>query len=274
MTSPIELRSVAEEATRRAGRILVEKARTQRIVELKQGIDPVTDADEASEAELLRFLRQVRPGDSILAEESGRSGAGGLVWYVDPLDGTFNYARGIPVYCVSVAVGDSSGLLAGAIFDPVRGELFSAAKGHGATLNGERISVSEVRELDRAALCVGFPYDVRRAPEPTMTLVSWALRRAHGVLRTGSAALNLAYVACGRFDGHFQLGLKPWDVAAGALIVSEAGGLLSCIDGAPLDLSAGDVIAANPHIWPALGAELAEVLAKLGWSRIRKEAAT
>ncbi|MBI3181840.1 MAG: inositol monophosphatase [Myxococcales bacterium] len=265
--SPDELRRIAEEAARLAGKVLVDRLKGERTIDRKREIDLVTDADRASEAELLEFLRARRPGDAVLAEESGAFAGGGLRWLVDPLDGTANYARGIPIYSVSVAVEDADGLLAGAVFDPSQGELFSAARGRGATLNGSPIRASAVDKLEQAALCIGFPYDLRLRPEPTVTLFERMAARCGGILRTGSAALNLAYVACGRFDGHFQLGVSAWDIAAGALLAREAGGEVCCLDGAPLDLSAGDVLASNRALFPALCAECGAALGEAGWER-------
>lgn len=237
-----------------------------RTVELKGGIDLVTDADRASEAAVLELLRSRFPGHAVLAEESGLTEAGRTHrWIVDPLDGTTNYSHRVPHFCVSVAVEGPEGLLAGAILDPVRGELFAAGKGLGATLNGSPMRASQVGSLEGALLSTGFPYDIHERPEAPLGLFNRFIRRAQGVRRMGSAALDLAYVACGRFDGFFEFGLRPWDIAAGALLVSEAGGRVTRIDGRPLELSNGDVLAANGPLAEALLRECTEFLLEIGW---------
>lgn len=268
--TPEELRSAAEDAARAAGTVLSERFTQQRTVEFKGGIDLVTDADKASEALLLRLIRSRYPDHAILAEESGQTEArdqSPYRWIVDPLDGTTNYSHRVPHFCVSVAVEGPSGLLAGAVFDPLRDELFSAGKGLGASLNGAPMAASGVGDLHRALLCTGFPYDVRERPDAPLGLFNRFIRRAQGVRRMGSAALDLAYVACGRFDGFFEFGLKPWDIAAGALLVSEAGGVIRQIDGEPLNLSVGNIVCAGPKLAPDLIRECGEFLAEIGWKR-------
>ncbi len=258
-----KLRLLAEEAARRGGQVIADRLLIERTIEVKNGTDLVTDADQASEAAILAYLREQRPTDSLLAEESGLSAAGGLQWIIDPLDGTANYARSIPHFCVSVGVTGPQGLLAGAVFDPQRDELFSAAQGQGATLNGRPIKATDVSALDRAMLCTGFPHDMRLQPEPAAALLNRLLRRARGVLRMGATALDLAYVACGRYDGHFQHGVKPWDLAAGALLVTEAGGVVSALDGAAFDLQGGEIIACGAQLASALQDECRAALAEL-----------
>jgi len=260
-----DLLSTAMEAARRSGEVLAERYQLQRTIEFKGGIDLVTDADKASERELLGYLRSRFPTHSILSEESGATGDDPIRWIVDPLDGTTNYSHRVAHFAVSVAVEGPHGLLAGAVYDPLRNEMFSAAKGRGAHLNGEPIKTSEVDSIERALLCTGFPYDVREKPEAPIGLFNRFVVRAQGLRRFGSAALDLAYVASGRFDGFFEFGLKAWDVAAGALLVSEAGGAISCIDGTPLNLFRGDVMATNRRIEPTLRKETAAFLAEIGW---------
>ncbi len=262
-----ELLDGAIAAARRGGRILAERFTAHRTIELKGGIDLVTDADRASEAAVLDFIRQRFPGHAILAEESGLTAAADRYrWLVDPLDGTTNYAHRVPHFCVSVAVEGPGGLIAGAVYDPLRDELFAAARGQLATLNGAPLRTSTVTELGRALLCTGFPYDVHQRPEAPLGLFNRFIRKAQGVRRMGSAALDMAYVACGRFDGFFELGLKPWDIAAGALLVEEAGGRVTRIDGEPLDLATGHVLAAGSGLFPLLERECREFLRELGWS--------
>lgn len=262
-----ELRTTAEEAARRAGAILAERFGGRRTIEFKADIDLVTDADKASEAALIAFLRQRYPEHGVLGEESGvTAGQGTYRWIVDPLDGTTNYAHGVPHFCVSIAVEGPDGLLAGAILDPLRNELFSAGRGAGATLNGKALQVSETTELRRALLCTGFPYDVREKPEAPVGLFNRIIRKAQGIRRMGSAALDLAYVASGRFDGFFEFGLKAWDIAAGALLVQEAGGFCERIDGQPLDLRDGDLLAVNGQLATALRAECSRFVSEIGWT--------
>ncbi|XXF79790.1 inositol monophosphatase family protein [Myxococcaceae bacterium GXIMD 01537] len=267
--TPAELRRTAEEAARLAGRVLAERFEGVRTVEYKGGIDLVTDADKASEEALLAFLRARHPEHAILAEESGASRGTGLRWIVDPLDGTTNYSHRVPHFCVSVAVDGPDGVLAGAIYEPLRDELFSAARGEGATVNGRPLRASATTDLHRALMCTGFPYDVRERPDGPVGLFSRFILRVQGVRRTGSAALDLAYVAAGRFDGFFEFGLKPWDIAAGALLVQEAGGAMSRIDGAPFDVMEGDVLACAPGLAAELRAESRGFLSQLGWTPTR-----
>lgn len=262
------LRETAEEGARRAGRVLAERFERERTVEYKGGIDLVTDADKASEAVLLAFLGERYPHHAVLAEESGltqgRDG-GGLRWVVDPLDGTTNYAHRLPHFSVSVAVEGAEGLLAGVVYDPLRDELFSAGRGLGATLNGRPLKPSACARLSEALLCTGFPYDVREKPALPLGLLGRFVTRARGMRRLGSAALDLCYVAAGRYDGYFEFGLKPWDIAAGALIAMEAGARVCHLDGAPMTLARGDVLASAPRLAPELEAECRAFLAELGW---------
>jgi myo-inositol-1(or 4)-monophosphatase len=258
-----ELRSVAEEGARRSGEILADRFHQRRKIEFKSGIDLVTDADRASEAQLVSWLRSRYPTHSILAEESGAKAGQTLRWLVDPLDGTTNYSHQMPHFSVSVAVEGPNGLLAGAVYDPLRDEMFRAAKGLGAQLNGDRIRPSAIGALEQALLCTGFPYDVRERPEAPLGLFSRFLRKAQGIRRLGSAALDLAYVAMGRFDGFFEFGLKPWDIAAGSLLVREAGGVVLQLDGAALNLAVGDVLACAPGIEEVFVRECTEFLAQM-----------
>ena len=259
------LRTTAEEAARRAGRVLAERFTQARTIEFKGGIDLVTDADRAAEAELLAFLRERHPEHAVLAEESGYAAGTGLRWIVDPLDGTTNYAHRVPHFCVSVAVDSNDGLLAGAIYEPLRGELYSAARGQGATLNGEPLRASPVQALSQALVATGFPYDVHERPEVPMGLLNRFIPRARGIRRMGSAALDLAYVASGRYDAFFELGLKPWDIAAGALLVQEAGGAMLHADGAPFTLARGDVLACAPGVAQECRELSAGYLLQAGW---------
>jgi myo-inositol-1(or 4)-monophosphatase len=271
--SPEALLDVAVEAAERAGRVLAAKFEGQRTVEHKgQGaIDLVTDADRASEAVILEVLARRCPTHAVVAEESGaRGGQGAFTWFVDPLDGTTNYAHQVPHFAVTLAAegprdDGRRGLLAGVVFDPLRGERFVASSGGGAWLNGRRLAVSTAPTLERALVCTGFPYDVHQRPGAPLALLGRLLPQVQGVRRFGSAALDLAYVAAGRFDGYFELDLKPWDQAAGALLVEEAGGRVARIDGEAFDVRCGDVLAANGLLAPRLAAECKATLSTLSW---------
>lgn len=251
-----ELVEVCVEAARRGGAVLRERFGKLRTVELKGGIDLVTDADRASEAAVLGFLSARFPSAALLAEESGATGAarraGGLRFVVDPLDGTTNYAHGLPHFAVNVAAEDRDGLAAGATYDPLRDELFTAARGGGAFLNGERLRASRCDDLGRALLVTGFPYDVHLNHAFALRLFGAFVTRARGVRRLGSAALDLAYVAAGRFDGFWEERLKPWDVAAGILLAREAGAAVTDLEGEGRMLETGDVVAAGPALQPTL----------------------
>ena len=262
MSSPSELAQACAEAARRGGEVLRARWGRRRTIEYKaSGIDLVTDADRASEGALLEFLAARFPRAAVLAEESGASGApdAELRFIVDPLDGTTNYAHGLPFFAVNVAVEDAAGLSAGATYDPMRDELFVASRGGGATLAGERIAVTHEAELARALLCTGFPYDIHREARFALDLFGAFITRARAIRRLGSAALDLAYVACGRFDGFWEMKLKPWDVGPGVLLVREAGGAVSDFDGGGRMLERGEICAGGPALYPQLMAVLAEV---------------
>jgi myo-inositol-1(or 4)-monophosphatase len=263
MSPTTELRDACAAAARLGGEVLRARFGRRRTIEYKGqgGIDLVTDADRASEAALLEFLGARFPGAAVLAEESGASGdaAAALRFIVDPLDGTTNYAHGLPHFAVNVAVEDARGLAAGATYDPLRDELFLSARGEGATLGGEPIAPTREGDLSRALLCTGFPYDVQQAPEAPLAIFAAYLARARAIRRLGSAALDLAYVACGRLDGFWEMKLKPWDLAPGILLVREAGGLVADFAGGDDMLRSGNVCAAGP----ALQGELLAVLARV-----------
>ena len=250
MSEVSNLRSACAEAVRRGGAVLRAKWGQERTIELKGGIDLVTDADRASEAEVLSFLRAEFPGAAVLAEESGASGGppGGLHFYVDPLDGTTNYAHGVPHFAVTVGASDARGLVAGATLDPLRDELFTAGRGEGASLGEERIRHSGRAELRGSLLVTGFPYDVHERGELPLRLFGAFMIRSRGVRRFGAAAIDLAYVACGRLDGFWELKLKPWDLAAGIVIAREAGALVTDLGGGDAMLESGEVLVAPPEL--------------------------
>jgi myo-inositol-1(or 4)-monophosphatase len=260
------LLETAVEGARRAGRVLRERFHEPRTISFKSGIDLVTDADKASEAVLLAWLRERHPDHAILSEESGASAGSRYRWIIDPLDGTTNYAHQLPHFSVSIAVEGEGELLIGVVYDPMRDECFSAVRGQGATLNGKPIRPSTIERMDRALLCTGFPYDVREHPEGPAGLIARFLGLVQGIRRLGSAALDMAYTASGRYDGYFEFNLKPWDIAAGALICSEAGAVASRIDGAPYDTSVIDVLAASPGIAAPLQQECRRFLSEIHWT--------
>jgi myo-inositol-1(or 4)-monophosphatase len=260
--TPDDLLDTAVTAARLAGAVLAAKFGGERTIEHKGRIDLVTDADRAAEAAALEAIRSRYPDHEILAEEAGASGRSPIRWIVDPLDGTTNFAHGIPHFSVSVAAEVEGVLVAGAVLDPIRDELYRAAKGRGAFLGRRRLAATRVGDVADAVLATGFPYWVQERPEEVVTLFDAFLRRARGVRRFGSAALDLAWVAAGRYDGFFEKGLKPWDMAAGVLIVEEAGGTVSGLDGRPLDLARGDLLAAGAELHPKL-VEIARAGARL-----------
>jgi myo-inositol-1(or 4)-monophosphatase len=232
-----------------AGVILMERlGRKSLQVSNKGVIDLVTEADLAAERFIIERIQAHYPRHAILAEESGATHAversSDFKWIIDPLDGTTNYAHGYPCFCVSVALEHAGQVVVGAIYDPLRDEMFAAERGEGATLNGRRIRVSEVEELNRAMVCTGFPYDVRDRGDFARHFANFIMN-AQAIRRDGSAALDLAYVACGRFDGFFEEGLRPWDVAAGVLLVEEAGGRTSHFNGQPFDIYTPPILSSN-----------------------------
>ncbi len=235
----------ASNLARDAGRILDEYAGRARVMN-KGVIDLVTEADLAAERFIIEKIRTHYPRHAILAEESGVTevAQAEYKWVIDPLDGTTNYAHGYPCYCVSIALEYRGALNIGVIYDPTRDELFAAEKGLGATLNGRRMRVSETESLSRALVCTGFPYNVRDRHDFTREWRNFTLN-AHGIRRDGSAALDLAYVAAGRFDGFWEDGLNAWDMAAGALLVQEAGGTVTNYDNGPLNIYQPPIIASN-----------------------------
>jgi myo-inositol-1(or 4)-monophosphatase len=260
-----ELLETAQMAAKRAGALLKARFEQTRIVEFKGGIDLVTDADRDSERELIGFIKSRHPTHAFLAEESGVHHGDAVTWIIDPLDGTTNYSHRVPHFCVSIAGEVKGVVLAGVVYDPMREELFAAAKGRGARLNGERIAPSPTRLLSQALLTTGFPYDVRERPEAPVGMFNHLIRQVQGVRRFGSAALDLCYVASGRFDGFFEFKLRPWDIAAGALILEEAGGKATRIDGEPLDLALGDIVAANALLHGLLAEQCATFLKQINW---------
>ncbi len=235
----------AQEIAREAGALLSGYFQKRVGFNLKGEFDLVTEADLASEKLLLERLRTRFPSHAIVAEESGgHRAASEYCWYVDPLDGTTNFAHGFPMFCVSMGLEQAGDMLAGVIYDPVRDEMFTAERGAGAWLNNRRIQVSRTSRLMDALAATGFP-SRKRHQNVNVHFFHQMAMATHGVRRAGSAALDLAYVACGRFDVFWEFGLNPWDVAAGVLIAAEAGGSRSGMHGEPHRLTSPDVLVDN-----------------------------
>ncbi len=240
----------AIQTARDAGHLLAERLGRSLRIENKSEIDLVTESDLASERLIIDRIKTYYPRHSILAEESGATSPATADaqsewrWIVDPLDGTTNYAHGYPCFCVSIALEYKGEIELGVVYDPMREELFSAKRGEGAALNGRPIQVSPTPNLASALLCTGFPYDVRERGEFARHFANFIMN-AQAVRRDGSAALDLAYVACGRFDGFWEEGLRPWDVAAAVLMIVEAGGRVTYYDGSAFDIYGAPILASN-----------------------------
>ncbi len=238
------------ETARQAGNILLEKFGRKIEIYKKGDIDLVTEADLASEKHIIDRVKTHYPQHSILAEESGEAvliGDSKWKWIIDPLDGTTNYAHGYPCFCVTLAVEHKGEIVIGVSYDPTRDEMFSAEKGNGASLNNKSISVSEANKLSDSLLVTGFPYDVSKRDNFAGNFTNMLLK-SRAVRRDGSAAIDLAYVACGRFDGFWEEGLNPWDMAAGVLLVEEAGGKISYYDGSKFSIYKSPLCASNGSI--------------------------
>jgi myo-inositol-1(or 4)-monophosphatase len=226
--------NVMVKAARAAGNVLLRsmhKLDAINVVE-KDRMDFASEVDEQAEKTIIKELRRAYPDHALLGEETGQQGKGHSTFVIDPLDGTSNFLRGIPHWCVSIALVEGGEVQHGVIFDPLRNELFTASRGSGAVLNDKRIRVSERKDLAGAMLITGFPPRERERAPAHLECIRELLRDAEDIRRTGSAALDLAYVACGRADGYFEAGVKPWDIAAGVLLVREAGGRVCDFRGA------------------------------------------
>jgi myo-inositol-1(or 4)-monophosphatase len=249
-----DLAAIARHAAEAGGAVLRQHfGRLERIAEKGRAGDLVTNADTAAEAAVLELLNHESPGVAVLAEESGsRPGAanakGDLQWCVDPLDGTTNYAHGYPLFATSVGLLWRGMPLLGAMAVPRMDELFWAAPGHGCWCNQQALQVSACQALREALLVTGFAYDRQQRLDNNYAEFAWFTHRTHGVRRGGAAAVDLAYVAAGRLDGYWERGLSPWDLAAGVVLVEQAGGLVSSYDGSPLQLCSGRLIACAPGL--------------------------
>lgn len=243
----------AQEAARLAGDMLAQNRDSAREVSFKGAVDLVTNFDERSQAMIVAHLSGLFPDHDLLAEEGLiRTADSQFRWVIDPIDGTTNFAHGFPVYSVSIALQKNLETVVGVIFDPTRDEMFSAAGNQGADINGRKISVSTTRELTRSLLTTGFPYDIRESQENNLDHFADLALCAQAVRCCGSAALDLCYVACGRLDGFWELKLAPWDVAAGILLVLEAGGRVSDFRGGDPDIFGKEIVASNGQIHDSL----------------------
>jgi myo-inositol-1(or 4)-monophosphatase len=260
---PLYLAS-AVEIVLQAGDIQQARRETGFHVVKKGTIDLVTEADLECERMCRRLIAERFPGHDVLAEEFGAGSPAQarspFRWVFDPIDGTTNYAHGLPIYCAALALEIEGRVEVGAVYDPTRRELFTAERGAGAYLNGTPLHVSGADTLVDALLVTGFPYDVHKRSDELMRIFGAFLGTARAVRRLGSAALDLCYVACGRFDGFWEQHLKPWDVAAGVLIVEEAGGRVTGMDGSAFDVDAGHLIASNGKVHEAMGRVIHECL--------------
>jgi len=236
------------ETARAAGHLLLEKYGRITVVTKKGDYNLVTEADLASEALIIDRIKSHYPRHTILAEESGDTvvidGDSRWKWIIDPLDGTTNFAHSYPCFCVTLALEHDGELVIGVTYDPTRNELFTAEKGQGASLNFKPIRVSTTEKLSEALVVTGFPYDFKEKSDFARHLHSF-LMASRGVRRDGSAAIDMAYIACGRFDGFWEEGLNPWDVAAGVLMIAEAGGRVTNYDGSPLSIYKPPICASN-----------------------------
>jgi myo-inositol-1(or 4)-monophosphatase len=254
----------AIEVAREAGAILCEEFERPRKISYKGEVDLVTQADKRSEEAIVRRLTEFFPKHSIAAEEgSGSEKDSEFRWHVDPLDGTTNFAHGYACFCVSIALAQRETVIAAVVYNPFSEELFSAARGQGATLNGKPIRVSQSNTLATSLLCTGFPVQNRQL-SPNLQFYGDFTMRSHGVRRDGSAALDLACVAAGRFDGFWEFGLKKWDTAAGILLIEEAGGRVSDFAGAPYQLGGPVILATNGLIHEEMRAAALETRVRIG----------
>jgi myo-inositol-1(or 4)-monophosphatase len=254
-------RRVAVDAARAAGHLLRSELHGHRRIAFKgTPTNLVTEMDARAEALIVERLRAAFPDDAILAEEGGAlAGGSARRWLIDPLDGTTNYAHGLPIFSVSIGLAVEGRMALGVAYDPIADDLYVAERGAGAWLGDRRMTVSTTATLDESLLVTGFPYNVRQTPDNNVAEFTAFALRAQGVRRMGSAVLYFAHVAAGRVDGYWELRLGPWDVAAGALLVEEAGGRVTNLEGGPLDLDAPSVVASNGMIHDEMLAVLKEV---------------
>nr|WP_298207224.1 inositol monophosphatase family protein [Ferrovum sp.] len=246
--------NVAIKAARRAGNLIQRAAQDvgRLTVSKKAHADFVSEVDRAAEQVILEVLQEAYPDHAFLGEEGGASGDSPYCWIIDPLDGTTNFLHGFPLYSVSIALTHQGIVTQGVVYDPVHNDLFTATRGSGAFLNDRRIRVSGRTRLDESLIGTGFPYSHMTHQERYLRMMAEVMRKTAGLRRPGSAAIDLAYVAAGRYDAFWELDLKAWDIAAGTLLIQEAGGLVSDLDGEGRFLETGNVVAGSPKIFGQL----------------------
>ncbi|WP_297478729.1 inositol monophosphatase family protein [Ferrovum sp.] len=246
--------NIAIKAARRAGNLIQRAAQDvgHLTVSKKAHADFVSEVDRAAEQVILEILGEAYPDHAFLCEESGASGDSPYCWIIDPLDGTTNFLHGFPLYSVSIALAHQGIVTQGVVYDPVHNDLFTATRGSGAFLNERRIRVSGRTRLDESLIGTGFPYSHMTHQERYLRMMAEVMGKTAGLRRPGSAAIDLAYVAAGRYDAFWELDLKPWDIAAGTLLIQEAGGLVSDLDGEGRFLETGNVVAGSPKIFGQL----------------------
>ena len=246
--------NIAVKAARRAGGVINRASRDveQIKVSAKRDKDFVTEVDKAAEEAILGVLKEAYPDHAILAEESGASGESDYVWIIDPLDGTTNFIHGFPQYAVSIAQTHKGVLQHAVVYDPTRNELFTASKGAGAYLNDRRIRVSKRVKLNEVLIGTGFPFRYFEHVDAYLGIFRDMMHKTAGVRRPGAAALDLAWVAAGRIDGFWELGLSPWDMAGGALLITEAGGLIGDLSGESGYMNTGNIVGGNPKVFAQL----------------------
>ncbi len=233
---------------REAGQLLKSRLHAPHSIDYKGVVNLVTEADRMSEELILDRIQQHFPDHSVLTEESPeKERSSRYRWIIDPLDGTTNCAHGYPIFCVSIAL-EEQGILSGVVYNPMMDEMFYAEKGKGSWLNGQRISVSDTSDLSRSLLATGFPYDIRESENNNLDYFNLMIKEAQAIRRAGAAALDMAYVAAGRFDGFWELKLMPWDTAAASLLIQEAGGIVTDLSGEDFSITAPHVLASNGGI--------------------------
>ncbi|PKN70339.1 MAG: inositol monophosphatase [Deltaproteobacteria bacterium HGW-Deltaproteobacteria-12] len=257
-----EMKDFTVKLAQEAGALLMEKFDQSIAVSYKGDINLVTEADKMSESLIIAAIRQNFPDSGILAEESPAIPGTRLRWIIDPLDGTTNYAHGYPVFCVSIALEKDGLVELGVIYDPTRRDTFTAVRGRGAYLNGKRLAVSTTFDLNRSLLATGFPYDIRESKENNINYFNGMAKEVQAIRRAGAAALDMAYVAAGRFDGFWELKLQPWDVAAARLMIEEAGGEITEISGSSWNMLSPNILASNGRIHQQMIAVLRRAAAR------------
>jgi myo-inositol-1(or 4)-monophosphatase len=241
-----DLKDFAINIARDAGNLLAEKFNSKHEIHYKGEINLVTEADKMSEDLIIAAINSSYPDHGILSEESPAQNSQAIMrWIIDPLDGTTNYAHGYPVFCVSIALENEGVIVLGVIYDPLREDMFVAERGKGAYLNGKKLKVSKTATLSRSLLATGFPYDIRTSKDNNLNHFNLMAVEAQAIRRAGAAALDIAYLAAGRFDGFWELKLMPWDMAAGCLMVEESGGIISNMSGGKCDITSPNILISN-----------------------------